>query len=174
VSETNACFSDGEHTIDRFIARDVHHTVCNILLRSKLDASVDKPFFVFSSANCALDPARGNVVDSDALLMAVASDCTHESTKGVFCACILPVALSCMSLSFASAWSSGCSAYRRVNPGHHASCDDEASIPIVSIRLFPEIVYGKFPGVQCSVQVNTNDIQIWLGRLSLGILRTCQ
>lgn len=81
-------------TIHRPVTCDSHHATRAIIRLAKVNTVLCEPLLVLGGSDSALDPARCDVVDSDALFPTVAADGSHESTQAVLGHCVLPVALN--------------------------------------------------------------------------------
>lgn len=164
-------------TVDGSVACDPHHTPCNIFLLSKFHPSIHQPLLILGSADSALDPTGCHIVDADTLFEAGAARCPHETAQPVLCSCVLPVSLRKTKPPVSNrrsmlAQSNKVNTHRRVNPGDHTSGDNETPVPLLRIRLLAEVVNGEFPCVQCSVQVDPDNIQVRLRGLPIRVLRS--
>lgn len=86
----------GVLTVDRLIACDPHHTSRDVLVLCKFDALAGQVLLVLGCANRAADPVGGDVVDPDALFVAGAAGCSHETEQPGLGRCVLPISL-CMT-----------------------------------------------------------------------------
>lgn len=59
--------------------------------------------------------------------------------------------------------------YWGVYPCHHAACYDEATIALFIYWLLTEVMNGQFPGVECAIYIDPDDIEVRFRWLAFGI-----
>ena len=59
--------------------------------------------------------------------------------------------------------------YWGVYPCYHTACYDEAAITLFIDWLLTKVMNGQFPGVECAIYIDPDNIEIWLCWLAFRI-----